>query len=87
MRELIKPVETCTITISITVSGISNFVMFSDLYEWYLPVTLSQNKRIDNEWYLPASCSQKKLLKQYNSLYSPPQAEKNGFVRVQNAIL
>ena len=51
---------------SIYVSGISNFFMFSDPYELYLPVIFSQKKRNDYEWYLPASCSQKKLLKHHN---------------------
>ena len=53
---------------SISVSGISNFFMFSDQFEWYLPVIFSQKKRIDYEWYLPASCSQKKLLSNIISL-------------------
>ena len=33
------------------ISGISNFVMFSDPYEWYLAVIFSQKKRTDYEGY------------------------------------
>ena len=51
---------------SISVSGISNFFMFSNPYELYLPVIFSQKKRNDYEWYLPASSSQKRLLQHHN---------------------
>ena len=48
---LINPITIPWCSTALFPLGISNFVMFSDPYEWYLALIISQKKRTDYEGY------------------------------------